>query len=240
MKTKLVCSVCLLGLVAGSALAASTALLLPGQESAVNTLIGQMKRDGLPIPADLRQQSAELYGYTLGGEPVADRDGGDTAGTATPIVFTAGAFSDIGTTVGKANNVNNNTLGVANGCTNQSYSSSMDAADAFYSLTVTQECIVTATTVLPGTNYDTCIAILAADGTTVKSINDDATGDAAYRSSLECCLAPGSYYFVVDGYSSSDVGNYELNMTYTASNCIPDVFACPSTAQLHVEANESG
>lgn len=240
MKSKLVCSVCLLGLVAGSALAASTAMLLPGQDSAVSSLIAQMKRDGQPIPADLRQQSADLYGYTLGGEPVADRDGGSNAGSATPIVFTAGAFSDVGTTVGKGNNVNNNTLSVVNGCTSQSYSSSMDAEDAWYSLSVTTECIVTATTVLPGTTFDTCIAIMAADGTTVKSINDDATGDAAYRSSLECCLAPGNYYFVVDGYSAADVGNFELGMTYTASNCIPDVFACPATAQLHVEANELG
>lgn len=240
MKSKLVCSVCLLGLAAGSALAASTAMLLPGQESAVNNLIDQLKRDGQPIPADLREQSAELYGYTLGGEPVADRDGGANAGSATPIVFTAGAFTDTGSTVGKGNDVNNNTLGVANGCTNQSYSTSMDAADAFYSFTVTTEGILTADTALPGTTFDTCIAILAADGTTVKSINDDKTGDAAYRSYLECCLAPGSYYFVVDGYSSADVGNYELAMTFTASNCIPDAFACPSTAQLHVEANETG
>jgi|GEM_PF-1868252 len=240
MKSKLVCSVCLLGLVAGSALAASTAMLLPGQESAVNSLIDQLKRDGQPIPADLREQSAELYGYTLGGEPVADRDGGANAASATPIVFTAGTFSDTGTTVGKVNDVNNNNLSVANGCTNQSYSSSMDAEDAFYSFTVTTEGILTADTALPGTTFDTCIAILASDGTTVKSINDDKSGDAAYRSYLECCLAPGSYYFVVDGYSSADVGNYELAMTFTENNCIPDAFACPGTAQLHVEANELG
>lgn len=239
MKSKLVCSVCLLGLVAGSALAASTAMLLPGQDSAVSSLIAQMKRDGQPIPADLRQQEAELYGFTLGGEPVADRDGGNNAGSATPIVFTAGAFDDTGSTVGKGNNVNNNTLGVVNGCTSSSYSSSMDAEDAWYSMSISTECIVTADTRLAGTNYDTCIAILAADGTTVKSINDDGEG-APWRSYLECCLAPGNYYFVVDGYGAGDVGNYQLHMTYTVNNCIPDAFACPSTAQLHVEANESG
>ena len=234
MKTKLICSVSLLGLLAGGALAAENVMLLSGMDSDVSTLIKQMKHDGQLIPADLRQLEAELYGFPQGGEPVADRDGGINAGSATPIVFTAGVFDDTGSTVGKLNDVNNNTLNPQAGCTNDSYSTSMDAEDAFYSMTVV-EGVLTADTRLTGTNYDTCIAILAADGTTVKSINDDGEG-APWRSYLECCLPAGTYYFVVDGYSAADVGNYQLHMTFTESNCIPDAFACPAGSIPHYES----
>ncbi|MDP2360992.1 MAG: T9SS type A sorting domain-containing protein [bacterium] len=240
MKRELLCTLVLGGLLSGSAVAGTNAQLMLGENSDVSNLIGQMKRDGQPIPADLRQLEAELYGIVFDNTVIpANRDGGNNAGSATPIVFTAGVYNDLGTTIGKGNQVNNNTISPLANCTNSSYSTSMDAEDAWYLLSVTAEGIITADTRLAGTNYDTCIAILDLDGVTVKSINDD--GEAApWRSYLECCLAPGQYYFVVDGYSAADIGNYELLMTFTENDCIPDAFECPANAQLHIEGDEVG
>jgi hypothetical protein len=227
-------------LLAGSALASTTVSLPLDTESPLSAEIKALKHSGQPISRELREQASELYGYTLPTNYLGNqRDGGNNAGNATAITFVAGAYSDTGSTVGKGNDKPSRdprTPGFS--CSNQSYSSSMQSEDAWYVFTLTGESTVTASTIFPGTTYDTCLALIDAAGNIV-SINDDGEG-APYRSALSCCLAAGTYYVVVDGYSSVDKGDYELHVTSDDTACLPTAFVCPAGALPSVDATTCG
>ena len=236
---KILCATMVL-LVAGSALASTSAIQPLDSNTPVAAQIKALKQDGQIIPRELRQQAADVYGYGMPTNLLGNqRDGGNNAGNATPIVFVAGSYSNTGSTLGKGNDQTSRdprTPGFT--CTNDSYSTSMTSEDAWYVFTLAGESTVTADTRLAGTTFDTCIALLDATGDIV-SINDDGE-DFPYRSYLTCCLGPGTYYLVIDGYDNTEAGDYEVLVTSDDTACLPTAFECPAGAFSNIEPDQCG
>ena len=59
---------------------------------------------------------------------------------------------------------------------------------------------------LDNSNYDTALGVYDSTDTALVLANDDWNGLQSY---VQCHLFPGTYYIVVDGYSSSE-GDYEI------------------------------
>jgi len=214
MKRWLTLGLCLAAAAAGTA---TQAAQTPGDQTAALDLYIQLKQAGDEIPAwlnDLINPPAQA------GNP-ADRDGGETMATATPITFTpGGTYFDSGTTAGKANDYNSDVPGIY--CNYGSfYTSSFGSADVFYSFTLTDFYTVSADICAGGT-WDTAIGILDSSGTLV-AYNDDNSAvctSSTLRSAIQaCCLPAGTYYIVVDAYSTGS-GTYDLNVSFSADTCV--------------------
>ena len=81
--------------------------------------------------------------------------------------------------------------------------------DVFYMFSVTFEGLVTIS-LCAGSDYDSYLRLLADDCTTVLYSNDDACGLVSELADM--CLPAGTYYAMVEGYSSSS-GNYTLDIS---------------------------
>ena len=153
-------------------------------------------------------------------------DGGSNAENATPIAVDGnGYFYDTGTTVGKGDDI---AADDPSFCELYYWSDifSMDGPDAWYELVLDDEYTVVTSTRLPGTDYDSSIAYVADDETTILAGNDDAEGQP-FRSFLQCTLSAGEYYIVIDGCCEQS-GEYEMEL-YLAE-CTANV-DCDSTAE---------
>jgi len=138
--------------------------------------------------------------------------GGDDIATAT--VIPSLPYTDAGTTAGYTHNYNEVCPYTATG-----------ALDVVYSFTPAVDTYIVVD--LCNSSYDTKLYIYQ-DGETPGSpvaCNDDACGSDGYRSLISRVqvFSGSTYYIVVDGYSSSDYGAYELNVDYTTAPPAPPV-----------------
>jgi hypothetical protein len=215
MKRELLCTLVLGGLLAGSAVAA------PQVIDVENGDILQQK---------LEWQAAGGH-FPPSGQNVS-RDGGNDAGSATPVQFTNGCFSEIGSTVGKGDNIQGSYYPLH--CYNSgAYYPGVTgySEDAWYSFSIPSQSIVTLSTVSASTLYDTAVFIVAADGTTILAGDDDYAGSPSWQSQISCNLLAGTYYAVIDGYGTSEVGQYAMSLCYTG--CL-----CPANAYTHDEGQD--
>ena len=129
------------------------------------------------------------------------RQGGDTFADAVAITF---PYNGTGTTVGYANDYgpfDDNTYLVCDWGTSGSWGL---ANDVVYKLTLLEPMHIEVN--LDGSDYDTALGVYDSSNTALVLANDDYNGLQSY---LECDLPPGTYYIVVDGYSTSE-GNYVI------------------------------
>ena len=132
------------------------------------------------------------------------RQGGDTFADAVAIAL---PYNGTGTTVGYTNDYgpfNDNTYLVCNWGTGSSWGL---ASDVVYKLTLLEPMHLEVS--LDGSGYDTALGVYDSSNTELVLANDDYNG--TLQSYLECNLDPGTYYIVVDGYSSSE-GNYVIDV----------------------------
>jgi hypothetical protein len=129
------------------------------------------------------------------------RQGGDTFADAVAITL---PYTGSGTTVGYTNDYGPFSDATNLICTGPTSTSYGNANDVVYKLTLadTMEIVVD----LENSLYDTFIAVYDSTDTAVVLTNDDYNGLQSY---VQCHLPPGTYYIVVDGFSTS-TGVYEI------------------------------
>ncbi|MDP2359198.1 MAG: hypothetical protein Q8O14_00380, partial [bacterium] len=180
---------------------------------AATLLYLQLKQDGGEIPAWLFDQINPPQ--PAGGA----RQGGDTQAEAVAIPFSpGGTYTDPGTTAGYANDYDSNVA--ASFCQMGTFfTSSFGSADVFYTFTLPGMYTVTAD-ICEGGTWDSALGIIDSDGTLV-AYNDDGGGcTASLRSRIaNCCLPAGTYYIVVDAYSTA-TGTYTLNVQFGSAPCV--------------------
>ena len=170
------------------------------------------KELGQPIPTDLARQ----FNHGLEATPwvESDRTAGNSPATALPIPDTSiGAnFSDQDDTSSRSNYLADMPWGeTGNGC---DYTGDFAANDAWYVFTLDTQTQVYAGLCSDTFDYDTRLGIFSPNLEQVAG-NDDNCDLEDLQSSLVCCLDPGTYYIVVDGYSTYS-GEYELSVTFDA------------------------
>ena len=137
--------------------------------------------------------------------PLTTMDGGSTAANAT--VIQAQIFRDLGTTVGKGDDID------LPPCSSGGADTS---PDAFYKVTLPLGGVINAwtTCVTSGIQtYDTRLAVFTQNLSTILACNDD-DSTCGYQSRItDLSVGAGTYYIVVDGYNG-DAGAYELNVRW--------------------------
>jgi hypothetical protein len=216
MKTKLICGVSLLSLMAGGAFAMRPVDMDQG---------------------DLYQQ--KLDWYAAGGHfppsdfVPADRDGGNTAADATPVTFVNRCYSDQGTTVGKGDDIQGSVNPTQCATSSWYTGTSGYSADAWYSFSLSSSSQVTLSTINAYTAFDTAVMIVASDGTTIIAGDDDAGGSPLWQSAVTCLLSAGNYFAVIDGFGVGSEGVYQMSLCY-----VPGCFVCPNNALVHDEVGD--
>ena len=150
------------------------------------------------------------------------RQGGDTFADAVAITL---PYNGTGTTVGYTNDYgpfNDNTYLVCNWGTGSSWGL---ASDVVYKLTLLEPMHLEVS--LDGSGYDTALGVYDSSNTELVLANDDYNSLQSY---LECNLDPGTYYIVVDGYSSSE-GNYVI--------AVQEFFPPEESAYIEVSEEEA-
>lgn len=89
------------------------------------------------------------------------------------------------------------------------------ANDGWYTFHLDRPTLVTVSTVNPTYYYDTMLGILDASLEQIAGNDDGMTGDYLAQSRVSCCLDPGTYFVVVDGYSYA-AGQYDLTVDFQA------------------------
>jgi hypothetical protein len=168
---------------------------------------------GLPVRSRLRNLAAGTYFVVVEGYsrssfeltvtasvpvPVVEVTGNDVCGTAVVVPATGGLFT--GTTVGSIDDYHSTV------CT-----TTADGPDVAFQLDLTASKVVTASTA--GSSFDTVLMIFGGSCTTLGDLycNDD--GGGGTTSLLTQTLAAGTYFFVVDGYSTGSSGTYTFEIT---------------------------
>ncbi|MCA9782181.1 MAG: hypothetical protein H6678_02675 [Candidatus Delongbacteria bacterium] len=142
------------------------------------------------------------------------RQAGGSPGSATPIFDTSpgSSYSDSGNTAVLSNYIQNVPY-TSGPCFQTSY---FDANDAWYTFTLTTAREVTVATCGGAFYYDTRIGVFTPDLDLVTGNDDNCSGGAnGLLSSLTCCLDPGTYFVVVDGFSTYS-GQYDLTVSFEA------------------------
>ena len=129
------------------------------------------------------------------------RQGGDTFADAVAITL---PYNGSGTTEGYEHNYGPFDDGTNLRCGFTPNSSVGLASDVVYKLTLTETMEVVVN--LDNSNYDTALGVYNSTDTALVLANDDYNDLLSY---VQCHLFPGTYYIVVDGYSSSE-GDYEI------------------------------
>ncbi len=182
------------------------------------------KKAGQPMPADLKHEL-----LALSDRPDADfgqRQGGDDHTTAEAIPGLP--YFDSGSTAGLTNSIGplSDNSGVVCAWTGfYSATSTCLGADAWYSFTLASDTEVYVS--LCGSGFDTGLAIFSDPGggaapdvvANLVAGNDDS---CSLQSEVTCLLSAGSYYLVVDGYSTAE-GAYTLAMYDAAVELDPPV-----------------
>jgi hypothetical protein len=153
-------------------------------------------------------------------DPIYINQGGDTIASAT--VIPGIPYADAGTTANYASNYES-----CVGCFSCPYSST-GARDVVYVWTDSQPAILAINIDLCLSSYDTKVYVTDGNGGPIVGCNDDACGSGLpgqWQSLAECVpvFAGHTYYIFVDGYSSTDFGNYQLSIT----ECQPCTVPCP-------------
>jgi hypothetical protein len=147
------------------------------------------------------------------------RQAGGSPMTALPIVNTnpGDTYSDSGNTV-----VLSNYLGavpyLAVPCTQ---TGEFSGNDAWYTFTLSAPTQVTATTCGGVYTFDTLLGVFNTSLEPVAN-NDDNCNIAGLHSTVDCCLDPGTYYLVVDGFAGS-AGSYDLDVSFNACPAGPGI-----------------
>lgn len=212
-----------------SARAAAMGKDLPLFATAAEAEYHHLKVNDLPVPDHLIR---EIFGDNPQGEYHGERNGGETWATAAAITFAPGGnYTDVGTTVGFANDVPSPQTAPAT-CNTSYFNSSFGGPDAIYTFTLPAAYEVSAD-VCTGTTWDTVLGIFNSAHALV-AVNDD--GCSLQSQIAPCCLDPGVYFLVVDGYGSAS-GAYTLNVHFGATPCEigdpcadPVILTCGSTA----------
>ena len=186
------------------------------------------KELGRELPAELALQ----FNSSLVATPWTPdfRQAGGSPGTAVVITNTApgATYSDHGNTM-----LLSNYLGAVAGTNSLGCpaTASFDANDGWYEFTLAQATQVTATTCTAVYHYDTRLGLFTL-GLEQVAGNDDNCEINGLQSSVTCCLDPGTYYLVVDGFASY-AGEYDLGVSF--ADCPaepvptqggPDAFGC--------------
>ena len=129
------------------------------------------------------------------------RQGGDTFADAVAITL---PYNGSGTTEGYEHNYGPFDDGTNLLCGFAQGSFVGLASDVVYKLTLTETMEVVVD--LDNSNYDTALGVYDSTDTALVLANDDYNDLDSY---VQCHLFPGTYYIVVDGYSTSE-GNYEI------------------------------
>jgi hypothetical protein len=170
---------------------------------------------------DIDAVSAEKWSADRGGgvpNPIYINVGGDTIGSAT--VIGGVPYADGGNTCQFAHDYDEicpyNLPG---------------ASDVVYSLTPAADIGVTIS--ICNSVYDTKLYVYENAVGNLVGCNDDVCGSDSFKSELECVSlsAGNTYYIVIDGWSSTDCGTYEL----VVSECVPCVVTCPAGGVLEGE-----
>jgi len=156
-----------------------------------------------PLSHEEKMLLIEQSAPTVDGDIILNstRQGGDTFADAVAITF---PYFGSGTTEGYEHD-----YGPFDDVTNilcDSYSNEYVglASDVVYKLTLTEPMDVVVN--LDGSDYDTALGVYDSTNSALVLANDDYNNVQSY---VQCDLSPGTYYIVVDGYSTS-VGNYEI------------------------------
>ena len=163
----------------------------------------------------------------------APHAGAASVDTAPGFFFSTLPFNDSGNTTGLVSDIDTLPSGVSN-------YTRVDGPDVFYSFTVTQPGTLTFTVTPTGqTGYDPAIYLLTGGTAGANAfIGRDEELSNLPETFTTGVLSPGTYYFVVDSYYSSDIpdellqsrGAFDLNVTGTAR--IPE----PGAAALGLAA----
>ena len=106
--------------------------------------------------------------------------------------------------------------------------SGSDNEDVAYTLHLSEATTISVTTCNSGTNYDTKLQIFTANGqcvgTSAGYYNDDysCSYNGLYATLPNCQLSAGTYYIVVDGYSTRN-GNYTVSVEDITSRATTEV-----------------
>lgn len=149
------------------------------------------------------------------------RSGGETMATATPIPVTpGGTWTDSGSTASAVNDYDSAVAALF--CQTDTHSAvSFGSRDLFYAFTLDQSTTV-GVDLCTTTNWNCVVGIVRADGVLLSANNDNATlcAPSTTRSTIAgCCLSPGTYFVVVDGYGSTAAGPYTLSVSFSGESC---------------------
>jgi hypothetical protein len=143
---------------------------------------------------------------------------GDTCETAIVLDVTSGSASAAV-----------DTTGLSNSHTAYSCAGTRNAADAWYTFTLTEAAAITLETSGPGSVTDTVMALFDACGGAQLACNDDAVG---LYSRITGVAQPGTYYVVVEPYEPAEVGTFTLSLTLQPIICTPGAIQCNAGGNL--------
>jgi hypothetical protein len=166
------------------------------------------KELGQDMPRELALQFNASLDVTPWNETL--RQAGGSPGTALPIgdTYPGATFYDSGNTVILSNYLSSVPY-VSAPCIQ---TSGFYGNDAWYSFTLSAPTRVVASTCNGVISFDTILGVFN-PLLEMEASNDDNCGNWALHSTLDCCLDPGVYYLVVDGYGGGS-GLYDLNVSF--------------------------
>ena len=169
------------------------------------------KEAGWEAPAEL----AQCFNSSLTSTPWTPdlRQAGGSPGTAVTIVPTnfGDSYTDHGNTALLSNYLTNVPYRYEFTCPQ---TAGYDANDGWYVFSISQPTFVTVTTCAATYYYDTRVGIFNTSLDLITG-NDDNCGTYGLQSTVGCCLEPGTYYAVVDGYWTY-AGEYDLTVSFQA------------------------
>ncbi|MCB1047898.1 MAG: hypothetical protein KDC10_11935, partial [Calditrichaeota bacterium] len=169
------------------------------------------KASGGELPAEL----AARFNQSLVAMPFDDtrRQAGDSPLTAFLIDGTApgDSYQDHGDTALLSDYLHGVPLALDRGCIK---TSEFAANDAWYVFTLSEPTLVTASTCAATLHYDTRLGLFSSN-LDLAAGRDDLCQQNSLLSTISCCLDPGTWYLVVDGFSTF-AGEYDLTVDFAA------------------------
>ena len=136
---------------------------------------------------------------------------GDTFATAIDL----GTLTNSGATASGDNNTSNCWHNDYTTTSTPGASDAYDTNDVFYKFVVADTCNSIDIDICT-TSFDTFIHLLDSTGTKINEFDQGCdSSDGTYETGLT--LTPGTYYFVLESWDTSETGTYTLNVSYTGS-----------------------